>query len=1008
MTAYQSLLGGFVFASGIASFVAGLYALSRKSSTAASPFAYLCFGTAIYLFGYGMELNSTSLAAMRNWNLVQYIGIPFLSAFWALFAFHHNAIVPKRPALMLVSLFAVPVLTFGMRITNGMHHLYYTSMALNTEGPFPVMSIGKGAWYYVQAAFSAVCFLISAWLFVRKAVGSSGQARTESVYLIVASTLPSFGMVFNILEFFGPGIDHTALFYPVACAVIVPVLFRDRLLRLRPIARDLVFDNSSDCIVVLDRSARVVLFNPAASRILPRLAEGMPAAELLEMLGIRGPVEAQDAQVRMLVDGRSRSYKTSIIPIEDNGSGTGGTVMTLSDITRITSTLQALSDREEKLRHITDSINEAFWLRSKESGTFLYASPAFTRIWGIPVPLLYEDPGLFLRAIHEEDRWVESRLTEPATVGPVNVQFRIRTPEGAVRWVWVRCSPVTNPSSGDRSLHAGIAADITEQKRMEERIRADERILEAINRATTELIVQPDLDDAIRSGFTHVGEAAHVARIYLFETGTSEGTAGAVPALKLEWTGRRLSLPAAVSQDSGNKEDAGPAAEFPPLEGSVFTPLTEALGQGIPFRSHVRSIADPALRSVLEARNVLSVLILPLSANDRLWGFVGFDECVQDRVWIDSDITLLSTFTNSLSKAIERRIYEKKIEYMSYHDALTGLHNRAHFEKRIKDPDIAGVVPLTVVMADVNGLKLTNDAFGHEAGDTLLRTAATVIRKACRPQDVLARTGGDEFVILMPGLDSVEATLAIASITEAASRQTGPVGTISISFGWETRTDLSVPFWEILKTAEDSMYRQKLSESSNMRHATISIIMKTLYSRNEREQGHSERVGSLCASIARAMGFGVEGTAELRMAGLMHDIGKIGISDAILAKKEPLDEAEWSQMRRHAEIGYRILSLVNKYSRIADWILAHHERWDGGGYPNRIGGQAIPLQARIIAVANAWDAMVGEAPPESPASGEGPVAGLRAMAGSVLDPVIVDLFLGKVIEGRVEAGLPAS
>ncbi|MGY0374747.1 HD domain-containing phosphohydrolase [Clostridium sp. JNZ J1-5] len=346
----------------------------------------------------------------------------------------------------------------------------------------------------------------------------------------------------------------------------------------------------------------------------------------------------------------------------------------------------------------------------------------------------------------------------------------------------------------------------------------------------------------------------------------------------------------------------------------------------------------------------------------------------------------------------EQKRAEGKIIYLSYHDQLTGLYNRRFFEKELNRLDHKENFPLTLAMGDVNGLKLINDSFGHAVGDKLLIKVAEIITKGCRKNDIIARLGGDEFVILLPKADRYEAEKVINKIKDIASNEKIGSIDISISFGHETKEDENEKIQEIFKSAENHMYKKKLFESPSIRGKTIKAIINTLHEKNKREEQHSHRVSQLCKSMGEALQLSEGKIQELKTVGLLHDIGKIAIEESILNKPSKLTGDEWEQVRRHPEIGYRILNTVNDMTEIAQYVLYHHERWDGSGYPRGLKGKEIPLQSRIITIADSYDAMTSSRSYRDALPEEVAIEELRKNAGIQFDLELTKIFIEKVLK----------
>lgn len=345
----------------------------------------------------------------------------------------------------------------------------------------------------------------------------------------------------------------------------------------------------------------------------------------------------------------------------------------------------------------------------------------------------------------------------------------------------------------------------------------------------------------------------------------------------------------------------------------------------------------------------------------------------------------------------ERKASEEKLIYLSYHDHLTGLYNRRFYEEELRRLDTKRNYPLTIVIADVNGLKMINDSFGHATGDELLVKTAQILRHNYREDDIISRIGGDEFAIILPKTPKEEVDRVIKRIKDEIATDDNDKYVLSVSFGHGTKNSEDVPMTDVFIEAENYMYSAKMYESSSMRSKTIEVIMNSLYEKSERELAHSKRVGDLCAMIATEMGYDDQRIQVMRLSGLVHDIGKIGVEEKILNKPEKLTEEEWQEMKHHPEAGWRILSSVREFSEISDFVLAHHEKWSGEGYPNQLAGEAIPIEARILAVADAFDAMTSKRSYRSPMRFSEAKDELERFAGTQFDPDIVHVFLERVL-----------
>ena len=338
-----------------------------------------------------------------------------------------------------------------------------------------------------------------------------------------------------------------------------------------------------------------------------------------------------------------------------------------------------------------------------------------------------------------------------------------------------------------------------------------------------------------------------------------------------------------------------------------------------------------------------------------------------------------------------RKRYEDKILHLSYRDQLTGLYNRRYFEefqsKLLHEPQN---LPVSIIVCDVNGLKLTNDVFGHLVGDRLLVACASALLSVKRSGDSVARIGGDEFVIIMLHASEDDVRERILEIQKILKEKQIADTKLSISFGTATAHEPVEVFEPFFRQAEDAMYRNKLLESTSYKYDVIKVLIKSLYAKSTYEKKHSERVSYLAVQLGKVFHFSEAELDQLRLAGILHDIGKIGISSDLLNQHRPLTNSEWTQLRRHAEMGYQIVRSIPGFDQIANWIFMHHERIDGEGYPRGLKSDYIPFEAKIIAVANAFDAMTSEFGYRTPRAIDEALQELRNHAGTQFDTDVVD------------------
>jgi diguanylate cyclase (GGDEF)-like protein/putative nucleotidyltransferase with HDIG domain len=424
-------------------------------------------------------------------------------------------------------------------------------------------------------------------------------------------------------------------------------------------------------------------------------------------------------------------------------------------------------------------------------------------------------------------------------------------------------------------------------------------------------------------------------------------------------------------------------------------------------------------------QGIRSIVYLPLSVTDHNIGSLIFASR-KPNAYNRSQIKLLEKVALQIAAPIENAQLYARMEQRARIDMLTGLFNRHHFEERLEE-EISrnsryGDV-FSIFMIDLDDFKTYNDVHGHPVGDILLSQIGKIIKSSVRNADQAFRYGGDEFVVILPRTASDDAYVVAERVRERIAEEMKKRSiAVTCSIGLASYPADGVLASELVGVADTALYRAKRA-GGNRIFLSSKILAETLgngviYSkrndlsavyalasaveaRDPYTYGHSKKVNTYAVALAQAIGLSPDEVSMLNTAALLHDIGKIGIPDKVLGKKGELNGEDWEAIKAHPRLGANIVGNIPSLVPCVSSILHHHERWDGGGYPEGLKGEKIPLEARILAIADSFEAMTCARPYRPALSLEEVVKELRQGVGSQFDPKLVDVFIG-----IIEAGLP--
>jgi diguanylate cyclase (GGDEF)-like protein/PAS domain S-box-containing protein len=561
---------------------------------------------------------------------------------------------------------------------------------------------------------------------------------------------------------------------------------------------------------------------------------------------------------------------------------------------------------------------------------------------------------------------------------------RLLCRDGAYKWVNSRGRALWDEHG--RAVRMVVAqTDITEQRLSQDKLLRAKRLYAALSTVNQAVMHSADRDA------TFATACAAVVDHHLFKlawVGTLDDTTQTVSPVASRGGGDVAIAPVRLPT-TGDQMANGPAA-------------AAVLGNARCVVNEIRDLPT-SLGWEHEARRegFRSAASFPIIVADRP---VGAFTVYSDQIGFfgDDELGLLGELTTSLGFAIQtsndeilRQRAEEELRFISYHDPLTGLHNRAYFEEEMRRLEGSRLYPITIVSTDINGLKVINDSMGHRRGDEFLIEYARLLKSAFRTSDVVARLGGDEFAIVLQNTDEATAANLIRRLRERIDAHNAQGETLPISHALGTATFLTAgeSLEQLYKLADRAMYIDKTKLSADSGQVIVRAMIAALATKDFGAEGHVARVKVIAATIGETLGLSLHDLSDLDLLAEIHDLGKIGVPDSVLFKPGPLSADERELVKQHSAIGYRIAKVSTELAHIAELILYHQEWWNGEGYPTGINGPDIPITCRVFAVADAYDAMTSPRPHRPAMPHESALKEIQSLSGIQFDPTVVDQFV---------------
>ena len=654
------------------------------------------------------------------------------------------------------------------------------------------------------------------------------------------------------------------------------------------------------------------------------------------------------------------------------------------DITERKAAEEALRNSEQELKTIADNMTDIVAMSDVE-GRFTYVSESNYRLLGYkPADLLGKT---IFELIHEDDlAHVGAVYQEEIAMGGRNirVEYRVRNINGEYLWVETIGSLILD-DSGQPAGALFTTRDISERKQAELKIEEKNNILSSLNKYTTKQAEIHTYDNLIKMIAEQLSE--HTEAIFV--------AFNEYDPLEKKLLLRNIKSDKKIIDTAVRLGGKGITNIITPVSDDMYNEITTDV---VGFRHTLNEISQGMVpmtisRGIQKATGINYYIYLSHIVEDQLYGTSIIGLSSQEDA---PSVEFLESYAHISAISLRRLKAEEKVRYIGYHDQLTDLYNRYYFESC--EEELKGIPVLSVIMSDVNGLKLFNDTYGHEAGDKLLKKYADLLRKSFKQSDLIFRWGGDEFIIVLKNTEEARSWELCNRLIKHCGKTFVNDIPLSISVGISSKLQ-GEDIGKAIREAEDMMYKNKLTESKSSKNLIMKTLKQTLSEKSFETKEHIDRMSLIGRHFGTKLSLPPSELSRLETLTMLHDIGKINIDSHILLKETPLTEGDWEEIKKHPEVGYRITRTAEEFAYIADEILAHHERWDGKGYPRGLEGKSIPYLARILSLIDSYDVMSNGRPYKPKMSDEQIICEIESCSGRQFDPELADEFIACIKEG---------